>query len=96
MRRVSELTSRVGGDLSDVVVGPALVSAVAAGQSELALGWLRSAQHWLGQADMVSTGSVNMLVLWDLGMSRYERELVNKHCNTSVPQCSIIHFDWSR
>ena len=63
------------------------------GQSELALGWLRSAQHWLGPEQQVS---VNMLVLWDLGMSRYERELVTKHCNTSSPPCSIVHFDWSR
>ena len=41
---------------------PPLVTAVAPGQTDLALGWLRSAQHWLG-------GEVTVEV-WDLGLTR--------------------------
>ena len=67
---------------------PPLVSAVSPGQSELAVGWLRSAQHWL-QADI-------SLILWDLGLGRYERNLVSKQCNATSQLCTLVQFEWSK
>ena len=67
---------------------PPLVSAVAPGQAELAVGWLRSAQHWLA-ADI-------SLTLWDLGLGRYERELVSKQCNATSQLCTLVQFEWSK
>jgi len=67
---------------------PPLVSAVEAGQAELALGWLRSAEHWLGAGVAV--------VVWDLGLGRVEREAVAAHCNSSLLHCSLLQFDWAR
>ena len=67
---------------------PPLVSAVSAGQAELAVGWLRSAQHWL-QADI-------SLILWDLGLGRYERDLVSKQCNATSQLCTLVQFEWAK
>ena len=67
---------------------PPLVSAVEPGQAELALGWLRSAQHWLA-TDIT-------LMLWDLGLGRYERDLVSKQCNATSQLCTLVQFDWSK
>ena len=69
-------------------LAPPLVSAVEAGQAELALGWLRSAEHWLGAGEAV--------VVWDLGLGRVEREAVASHCNSSLLHCSLLQFDWAR
>ena len=67
---------------------PPLVSAVAQGQAELAVGWLRSAQHWLA-ADI-------SLTLWDLGLGRAERDLVSKQCNATSQLCTLVQFEWSK
>ena len=67
---------------------PPLVSAVAPGQAELAVGWLRSAQHWL-------TADIS-LTLWDLGLGRYERDLVSKQCNATSQLCTLVQFEWSK
>lgn len=63
---------------------PCLVSAVQPGQAELGLGLLRSAQHFL---------PFTSVFLYDLGLGRYERELLVKQCNSSL--CSLIQFDFN-
>jgi len=72
---------------SSTAVGTALVTAVEAGQADLALGWLRSAQHWLQTDDI-------HLVLWDLGLGKYERQMIMKQCNNSYPPCTVKQFEW--
>ena len=63
---------------------PSLVSAVEPGQVNLALGLLRSARHFLPSTS---------LLLYDLGLARYERELLQASCNSSL--CSLIPFDFA-
>lgn len=63
---------------------PCLVSAVEPGQAELGLGLLRSAAHFLPSTSVL---------LYDLGLGRYERELLHSQCNSST--CSLIQFDFS-
>jgi hypothetical protein len=67
-----------GGRASD----PSLVSAVEPGQAELGLGLVRSAQHFL---------PATSLLLYDLGLGGYERELLQRSCNSST--CSLIQVD---
>jgi len=64
---------------------PSLVSCVEPGQAELGLGFIRSATHFLPDTS---------LVLYDLGVSRYERELLQRSCNTTL--CSFLQFDYSQ
>lgn len=63
---------------------PSLVSAVEPGQAELGLGLVRSVQHFLPSTSVF---------LFDLGLGRYERELIQRYCNSS--SCSLLQFDFN-
>lgn len=70
------------------VSDPALVTAVEPGQGELAVGFVKSAVHFLPETS---------ILVYDLGVSRYETEILLKYCNTS--SCTIVQFDnsvWPR
>jgi len=71
--------------ISQRTTQPTLVSAVESGQAELALGFIRSTNHFLPDTN---------LLLYDLGVSRYEKELLARSCNSSL--CSLLQFDYSQ
>jgi len=63
---------------------PTIVSALEPGQGELGLGLVLSVRHFL---------PATSLVLYDLGLGRGEREVLERHCNSST--CSLHTFDFS-
>jgi len=63
---------------------PCLVTGVEPGQAELGLGWVRSARHFLPDTTVQ---------LYDLGLSKYERELLVSHCNSST--CNLHTFEFT-
>jgi len=71
--------------VADRASQPSLVSAVEPGQAELGLGFIRSANHFLPDTS---------LLLYDLGLARYEKELLQRNCNTSL--CSLLQFDYTQ
>ena len=63
---------------------PCFVTAVEPGQGELGLGLVRSAQHFLPSTS---------LLVFDLGLGKYDRERIEKNCNSTT--CSLHTFDFS-
>lgn len=63
---------------------PCLVTAVEPGQAELGLGFVRSARHFLPDTTVL---------MYDLGLSKYEKELLVKSCNSTT--CTLLNFEFS-
>ena len=63
---------------------PCLVTGVEPGQGELGLGLVKSAHHFL---------PATSLLVFDLGLAKYDRDRLEKHCNSTT--CSLHTFDFA-
>ena len=63
---------------------PCLVTGVEPGQGELGLGLVKSAHHFL---------PATSLLVFDLGLAKYDRDRLEKHCNSTT--CALHTFDFA-
>jgi len=63
---------------------PCLVTGVEPGQGELGLGLVKSAHHFL---------PATSLLVFDLGLAKYDRDRLEKQCNSST--CALHTFDFA-
>lgn len=63
---------------------PCLVTGVEPGQGEVGLGLIKSAHHFL---------PATSLLVFDLGLAKYDRDRLEKHCNSTT--CALHTFDFA-